>query len=97
MKFSPIHVHVQKENMIYKLWLDPVVLCNKYGIAPIELNRSCTGYQSRIQCRYRENRDLFFLTPQTFSNQLFYRIGNMYGFIHFNRLMKKLLIISNSS
>ena len=33
-----VHVHVQRENMICKFWMQPVVLAANYGFAPKELN-----------------------------------------------------------
>jgi hypothetical protein len=33
-----IHVHVQREKMVCKFWLEPVVLTRNYGFAPNELN-----------------------------------------------------------
>jgi hypothetical protein len=35
---EPEHVHVQKENMVCKFWLEPVVLTKNYGFSPRELN-----------------------------------------------------------
>ncbi len=36
---EPIHVHVQREKMICKFWLDPTTLSQNHGYAPGELNR----------------------------------------------------------
>lgn len=36
---EPIHVHVQREKMICKFWLDPTTLSQNYGFSPSELNR----------------------------------------------------------
>ena len=33
-----MHVHVQRDEMICKFWLDPVVLTRNHGFAPKELN-----------------------------------------------------------
>lgn len=35
---EPEHVHVQREKMICKFWLSPVVLNKNYGFSPKELN-----------------------------------------------------------
>ncbi len=35
---EPKHVHVQRENMVCKFWLEPIVLSRNHGYAPIELN-----------------------------------------------------------
>ncbi|MBI4825296.1 MAG: DUF4160 domain-containing protein [Nitrospirae bacterium] len=34
-----MHVHVQRENMSCKFWLEPVVLTRNQGFAPKELNK----------------------------------------------------------
>jgi hypothetical protein len=36
---EPKHVHVQREKMICKFWLNPVALSENYGYSPMELNR----------------------------------------------------------
>jgi hypothetical protein len=33
-----MHVHVQREKMICKFWLEPVVLTRNQGVTPKELN-----------------------------------------------------------
>jgi len=33
-----MHVHVQKESMVCKFWLEPIVLTSNHGFAPKELN-----------------------------------------------------------
>ncbi|MEW5816220.1 MAG: DUF4160 domain-containing protein [Spirochaetota bacterium] len=35
---EPIHVHVQRERMVCKFWLEPIVLSKNYGFTPKELN-----------------------------------------------------------
>jgi hypothetical protein len=35
---EPMHVHVQRERMICKFWLDPVVLSKNHGFTSKELN-----------------------------------------------------------
>lgn len=35
---EPVHVHVQRERMVCKFWLDPVELAGNYGFSPRELN-----------------------------------------------------------
>ena len=36
---EPKHVHIQKDNMICKFWLDPVTLSKNHGFSSKELNR----------------------------------------------------------
>ena len=36
---EPPHVHIQREKMVAKLWLDPVVLERAGGFKPQELNK----------------------------------------------------------
>ena len=36
---EPIHVHVRREKMVCKFWLDPITLCENHGFTPKELNR----------------------------------------------------------
>jgi len=36
---EPKHVHVRREKMICKFWLDPIALSENYGYSPTELNR----------------------------------------------------------
>jgi hypothetical protein len=33
-----MHVHVQKEGMVCKFWLEPIVLSKNHGFTPKELN-----------------------------------------------------------
>jgi len=35
---EPKHVHVQRERMVCKFWLEPVALSRNYGFSPKELN-----------------------------------------------------------
>lgn len=35
---EPRHVHVQRERMLCKFWLDPVSLSKNHGFSPRELN-----------------------------------------------------------
>ena len=35
---EPKHIHVQREKMICKFWLEPVALCKNNGFSPKELN-----------------------------------------------------------
>ena len=46
---EPPHVHVQRERMLAKLWLDPVGLARSTGFSPAELRR--------IQAIVIENRN----------------------------------------
>lgn len=36
---EPRHVHIQREKMICKFWLDPISLSQNYGYSSAELNR----------------------------------------------------------
>jgi len=36
---EPRHVHIKREKMICKFWLDPISLSKNYGYSPRELNR----------------------------------------------------------
>lgn len=36
---EPDHVHVQRERMVCKFWLEPIVLSFNEGFSPTELNR----------------------------------------------------------
>ena len=36
---EPMHVHVQRERMICKFWLQPISLAKNHGFAASELNR----------------------------------------------------------
>ena len=35
---EPAHIHVQRERMLCKFWLDPVVLASNQGFSAVELN-----------------------------------------------------------
>jgi len=37
--YEPIHVHVEKEGMNCKFWLDPISLSANYGFGAKELNK----------------------------------------------------------
>ena len=32
------HIHIQREKMVCKFWLEPIVLGNNYGFSPKEVN-----------------------------------------------------------
>ncbi|TAK59442.1 MAG: DUF4160 domain-containing protein [Bacteroidetes bacterium] len=36
---EPKHIHIKRENMVCKFWLDPVSLSENFGFTPTELNR----------------------------------------------------------
>jgi hypothetical protein len=36
---EPMHVHVQRERMVCKFWLDPIALSKNRRFSPRELNR----------------------------------------------------------
>ena len=46
---EPPHVHVRRENMVAKFWLEPVVLERAGGFSRVELNAI-----ARIVWQYRE-------------------------------------------
>jgi hypothetical protein len=48
---EPPHIHVQRERLVAKFWLDPLVLEKSGGFKPHELNRIAEMIQ--------ENRQLF--------------------------------------
>jgi len=35
---EPMHVHVQRERMVCKFWLEPIALSKNHGFTPKELN-----------------------------------------------------------
>lgn len=35
---EPEHVHVRRERMVCKFWVDPLTLASNYGFSPRELN-----------------------------------------------------------
>ena len=35
---EPKHVHVQRDNLLCKFWIEPLILCKNYGYPPKELN-----------------------------------------------------------
>ena len=37
--YEPMHVHVQRERMVCKFWMNNVTLCDNHGFSPNELNR----------------------------------------------------------
>ena len=42
------HVHVRREGMICKFWLEPIVLCKNHGFSPHELNQIRRVIQSNL-------------------------------------------------
>ncbi len=36
---EPVHVHVRRENMTCKFWLEPIALSENHGFSSRELNR----------------------------------------------------------
>lgn len=36
---EPVHIHVQRERMVCKFWLEPITLANNYGFSAKELNQ----------------------------------------------------------
>ena len=45
---EPMHVHVKRENMVCKFWLEPVVLSKNHGFSPHELNHIRQLIQSNL-------------------------------------------------
>ncbi len=57
---EPTHVHVQRERMICKFWLGPVVLAQNHGFSARELNQIRAAIQLnlvKIQEAWREHCD----------------------------------------
>lgn len=55
---EPKHVHVRRERMMCKFWLEPVALCTNDGLSPVELNRIraiTLKYHNRIQEAWNEH------------------------------------------
>lgn len=55
---EPDHVHVRRERMLCKFWLDPVALCTNDGFSSAELNRiraMIVKYRKRIQEAWNEH------------------------------------------
>jgi hypothetical protein len=55
---EPKHVHVQRENLVCKFWLDPVDLSKNYGFSPKELGeirRSIQLHKSNIVEAWHEH------------------------------------------
>ena len=36
---EPAHAHIQREKMVCKFWLDPLMLCDNHGFTPHELRK----------------------------------------------------------
>ena len=45
---EPMHVHVNRENMVCKFWIEPVVLAKNHGFSAKELNKIRKIIQSNI-------------------------------------------------
>lgn len=45
---EPMHVHVSRENMTCKFWIDPIALARNHGFAAKELNKIRKIIQSNI-------------------------------------------------
>ena len=55
---EPAHVHVRRERMVCKFWLEPLTLAENHGFSARELNRiraTIQANQSRIQEAWREH------------------------------------------
>jgi hypothetical protein len=53
---EPKHVHVQREKMVCKFWLEPTALSRNYGFSPRELNSIRQLIVSNIP-KIKETRD----------------------------------------
>lgn len=54
---EPRHIHVQRENMLVKFWLQPVNLASSVGFAAAELNkllRQVEEHQSMLVEKWNE-------------------------------------------
>jgi hypothetical protein len=45
---EPMHVHVKRERMVCKFWLDPIMLSHNDGFAANELNRIRRSIESNL-------------------------------------------------
>ena len=57
---EPKHVHVKRERMICKFWLEPVMLSKNYGFSPRELNlirQAIQFNQNRVMEAWNEHCD----------------------------------------
>ena len=55
---EPAHVHVRRERMVCKFWLEPLALAENHGFSARELNRiraTIHANRSRIQEAWREH------------------------------------------
>ena len=55
---EPTHVHVRRESMVCKFWIEPVALAQNHGFSAQELNQIRTVIQAslgRIQEAWREH------------------------------------------
>ncbi|HEV8130620.1 MAG TPA: DUF4160 domain-containing protein [Acidobacteriota bacterium] len=55
---EPVHVHVQRERMICKFWLEPIVLAQNHGFSARELSQIRAAIQlnlAKIQEAWREH------------------------------------------
>lgn len=46
---EPRHVHVQRENMVCKFWLEPLALASNHSFPPHELNRIRELLRTRLR------------------------------------------------
>jgi len=55
---EPPHVHIRRENMVCKFWIEPVALAQNHGFSAQELNQMRAVIQAnltRIQEAWREH------------------------------------------
>ena len=46
---EPAHVHVRRERMVCKFWIEPVALAQNHGFSAQELNQIRTAIQANLQ------------------------------------------------
>ena len=46
---EPAHVHVQRERMVCKFWIEPLALAENHGFAPQALNQIRNVIQANLQ------------------------------------------------
>ena len=47
--YEPEHVHVRRENMVCKFWLEPITLASNHGFSSRELNKIRRNLKENVQ------------------------------------------------
>ncbi|TDI36470.1 MAG: DUF4160 domain-containing protein [Acidobacteria bacterium] len=47
--YEPEHVHVRRENMVCKFWLEPITLASNHGFTRRELNKIRRNLKENVQ------------------------------------------------